>query len=107
MSYPILPRWTTDTLSMAAPKEQVSADDLNSLLKGRKFNQKPAPDVDMCPPVSDYDPVEMAELEEYCKKRGIVGINFNGMSPSAILRMLKSKVEGRHEAPLKRGILNG
>lgn len=107
MSYPSLPQWTTDRMAMAAPKEQVSADDLNNLLKGRRFGQKQAPDVDMCPSIPDYNPTEMAELEAYCKKRGIVGINFAGMNPTQVLRMLRARVEGRYEAPLQRGLING
>jgi len=105
-NYPTL-NWSTDTMAMAAPKEQVSASELNSLLKGRRFGQKQAADFDMCPPIPECDPEELRELEEYCKKRGIVGVNFNGMSPRAALNMLRGKVEGAHQAPTKKGLIYG
>ena len=34
----------------------------------------------------------MKELEEYCKKRGIIGINFMGKSPKQIMAMLSGKM---------------
>lgn len=99
--------WTTNTMAMATPKEQVSASDLDGLLKGRRFGQKQATEADMCPVMSECDPVELQELEDYCKKRGIVGVNFNGMSPRATLNMLRGKVEGTQRTQTKKGLLNG
>ena len=99
--------WTTDTMAMAAPKEQVSASELDGLLKGRKFNRKQEDAVDMFPTMPTCDPEELRELEEYCKKRGIVGVNFNGMSPRAALNMLRGKVEGMHKSQAKKGLLYG
>jgi hypothetical protein len=50
----------------------------------------------------------MKELEEFCKKRGIIGLNFNGMNPRAILNMLKGKTSDRSSInETKRGLLNG
>ena len=92
---------------MAAPKEQVSVSDLDSLLKGRKFGAKQEEPTDMCPTMPECDPEELRELEAYCKKRGIIGINFAGMSPKTILNMLRGKVEGQHHIPTKRGLIYG
>lgn len=94
-------------MALAAPKEQVSASDLSGLLKGRRFGQKQAAEVDMFPTISECDPLELKELEDYCKKRGIVGVNFNGMSPRAALNMLRGKAEGTQRPQLKKGLLNG
>lgn len=107
MNYPSFNQWTTDNLAMASPKDQVSASDLNSLLKGRRFNQTDVSGVDMCPSIPAYDPEEMRELEEYCKKKGIVGINFSGMSPRLALKMLKGRTEGIYTETTKKGILHG
>jgi hypothetical protein len=38
-----------------------------------------------------YPEEDIKELEEYCRQRGIIGVNFGKMSPSAILRMLRAK----------------
>lgn len=49
--------------------------------------------------VREYSPEEIQELEQYCKQRGIIGVNFGGMSPKTVLNMLKGKTgiptEGR------------
>ena len=99
--------WNTGNFAMAAPTEQVSASDLNSLLKGRRFDRKQETDVDMCPPLPECDPEELKELEDYCKKRGIVGVNFSGMSPRLALKMLKGKVEGAMHSANKKELLYG
>ena len=93
-------------------RPDLSADDINSLLKGRKFGNKQVEN-DQFPqnnfqPIEQYDSSEMKELEEFCQKRGIVGINFNGMRPSAVLRMLKAKTGDKSSInETKRGLLNG
>ena len=38
--------------------------------------------------VIQYDPSEVMELEEFCAKHGILGVNFGKMSPKATLSML-------------------
>ena len=91
--------WTTDMMAMAAPKEQVSASDLNGLLKGRRFGQNPtllSPDVpsNNFPLYNEFEQADMVELDEYCKKRGIIGLNLGNMAPRAALDMLRGKVEG-------------
>ena len=49
--------------------------------------------------IQEYNPEEVKELEEYCKQRGIIGVNFGGMSPRTVMNMLKGKTgiptEGR------------
>jgi hypothetical protein len=99
--------WNTGNFASAAPKEQVSASDLNALLKGRRFGRTDVPDFDMCPPAEHFDPNDMMELESYCKSRGIVGVNFTGMNPKSVLRMLKGRSEGIYTEPSKRSILHG
>jgi hypothetical protein len=42
--------------------------------------------------VVQYDPSEVTELEEFCAKYGILGVNFGKMSPRATLSMLKAKM---------------
>jgi hypothetical protein len=92
-SWPTMMTMNTSMLAPGKPPEEVSAVELNSLLKGRKFGVKKE-DVpfDMCPPSPLYDIEEMQELEQYCKTRGIIGVNLNGMNPRAILRMLKNRM---------------
>ena len=98
----------TMNTSMLAHGKYAPEVDVDSLLKGRKFGTKQeAKPFDMCPPLPNYDPQEMMELEDYCKKRGIVGVNFAGMSPNQILNMLRGKVEGKYAPTTKRGILHG
>lgn len=90
-------------------RDDISSADINSLLKGRSFGKKQedAP-FNIKPQVQEYSDEEMKELEEFCKKRGIIGLNFNGMNPRAILNMLKGKTSDRSSInETKRGLLNG
>lgn len=43
-------------------------------------------------PNIEHNPEDVKELEEFCKKYGILGVNFKNMNPKAILNMLKSKM---------------
>jgi hypothetical protein len=101
--------WNLDSFAMAAPKEQVSASDLNGLLKGRNFKKNAEVNTDMCPPsVMQYDAVEMNELEAYCRKHGIVGVGIGNMSPRATLKMLMAQRGDRSSInETKRVLLNG
>ena len=54
--------------------------------------------------IPQYSDEEIKELEEYCKSRGIIGVNFGNMSPRAVLNMLKEK-NGFHTEK-RRGILH-
>ena len=94
-------------------RPDLSADDINALLKGRTFGNKQVEN-DQFPqnniqPIEQYDSSEMKELEEFCQKRGIVGINFNGMRPSAVLRMLKAKTgfQQSEQQVSKKGLIHG
>lgn len=108
MNYPSFNQWTSDHLAVMAPKEHVSNSQLNDLLGGRKFGVKKEDfGSAIIPIVPECNPEELRELEEYCKKRGIVGVNFNGMSPRAVLNMLRGKVEGTHQPQAKKGLLHG
>lgn len=110
-SYPVYMRTMPFNLSMLrqpAPAEEVSQADLNALLGGRKFG-KPKEDYcqsDMNPVIPEYSEEEMQELQDFCRQRGIIGVNFNGMNPSTVLKMLKARM-GITEQTSKRGILNG
>ena len=102
--------WPTMTTAMIPPHkmpEEVSSADLNALLRGRKFGQPVdnTAQFDMCPPTEQYDPAELSELEEFCRKHGIIGINI-GKSPRQTLAMLKGRM-GIREQTVKRGLLNG
>lgn len=39
----------------------------------------------------NFDPSELKELEDFCKSRGIIGVNFGNMHPKQVLNMLRSK----------------
>lgn len=92
---------------LSRPRDEVSPTELNQLLRGRKFGQEEAlPPLDLTVPLVSYDEKDMRELEEFCQKRGIIGVNFNSMSPRAILNMLKGKM-GMTEQTTKKGLLNG
>lgn len=98
---------TTAMLSPHKRPEEVSSADLNSLLRGRRFgNKENEIPMEMNPAIPEYDETEMNELQEFCRQRGIIGVNFNGMRPSAVLQMLKGKM-GMAEQTVKRGLING
>lgn len=106
--------YTTMNLSALSPngkgRDEVSASDINSLLRGRNFKSAPAENkpFEMNPVIPQYSDEDMRELQEYCAKRGIIGVNFNGMNPQAVLRMLKSKMGERNEQQVsKKGMLYG
>ncbi len=106
MQYSTMPQMSTDMLSSLSPKSKVSDTELSGLLRGRKFNKpKSDGDFDMCPPIPSYEDSDMIELEQYCRSRGIVGVNFGSKSPREILNFLKGKTEGK--SVFKKGLLNG
>jgi hypothetical protein len=100
---------TFDTnMLLSVPKNEVGSDQINALLKGRTFSDKKDEfQVDMNPPIPEYDPKDMEELETYCRSRGIVGVNFQGRSPKAILSMLKGMRGESQTSQTKKGLLNG
>ena len=107
--------WPMMNTSMLAPHKAspaVSSADINSLLKGRSFGHQQSNEVkpfEMNPSIPDYNNADMQELQDYCSKRGIVGINFNGMRPSAVLRMLKAKTgfQQSEQQVSKKGLIHG
>ena len=50
--------------------------------------------------VVSYNKNDLEELEEFCKKYGIVGLNFGNINPRSTLKMLKSKM-GVIESPMQ------
>lgn len=91
--------------------DSVSSADIQSLLRGRSFgNQKQQAEkpFEMNPSIPEYNDADMNELQDYCSKRGILGVNFNGRDPKSILRMLKSRMGDRSSInETKKGLLNG
>lgn len=99
--------WNTMNMNALLPrgksKDEVSMSDINALLKGRSYNQEPL-SYDQIP---QYDGNDMKELQEYCQKHGILGVNFGNRNPRAVLQMLKARMGERSEPINKRGLLNG
>lgn len=94
---------------MGHNNDSVSMSDINSLLRGRSFgmskmDEKP---YEMNPPIPEYNEDDMKELQEYCQQRGILGVNFGGRNPKAVLQMLKARMGERNEPIVKKGLLNG
>jgi hypothetical protein len=91
--------------------DSVSSADIQSLLRGKSFgHQKQQEDkpFEMNPTIPDYNDADMQELQDYCTKRGILGVNFNGRDPKSILKMLKARMGDRTSInETKRGLLNG
>jgi hypothetical protein len=91
--------------------DSVSSADIQSLLKGRSFGHQQNNEVkpfEMNPSIPDYNNADMQELQDYCTKRGILGVNFNGRDPKSILRMLKARMGDRYSInETKKGLLNG
>jgi hypothetical protein len=95
--------------AMGHSNDSVSMSDINSLLRGRNFgmskmDEKP---YEMNPPIPEYNEDDMKELQEYCAKRGIIGVNFGGRNPKAVLQMLKARMGEHNQAVIKKGLLNG
>ena len=106
--------WPMMNTSMLAPHKAspaVSSADIQSLLRGRSFgNQKQQAEkpFEMNPSIPEYNDADMNELQDYCSKRGILGVNFNGCDPKSILRMLKARMGDRSSInETKRGLLHG
>ena len=100
--------YTTMNLPPLVPngkgRDEVSASDINSLLRGKKFAPKSE---ETLPSIPEYNEDDMRELQEYCAKRGILGVNFGNRNPKAVLQMLKARMGERSEPTIKRGLLNG
>ena len=106
--------WPMMNTSMLAPHKAspaVSSADIQSLLRGRSFGhqkQQAEKPFEMNPSIPEYNDADMNELQDYCSKRGILGVNFNGRDPKSILRMLKARMGDRTSInETKKGLLNG
>lgn len=100
--------WTTLSMNqLFRPKDEVSPDQLNNLLRGKKFSTHSNVEMGNDPRTVEYSPDEIKALEDYCKKRGIVGVNFGNMSPHSILAMIGGKSYNEVNTISKKGLLNG
>lgn len=72
------------------------------ILLQKKFNQTNPSEI----PTISYNEDDIKELEEFCKKHGILGVNFKNMNPKSVLNMLKNKI-GIREEKSNRMVLNG
>lgn len=103
-TFPTLPM----SLNMNQPAaNEVGEDQLNSLLGNRRFGRKQKDANDTFPSVEEYDSDTVRELQEFCQQKGIVGINFGRMSPSAALTMLKGRYREDCTQKSKKGLLHG
>lgn len=62
-----------------------NSDPIHSMFVKRKQQS------DVLPEIIPHNEKDVAELHEFCKSHGIVGVNFGNMSPKAALAMLKSR----------------
>ena len=104
--------WPMMNTSMLAPHKAspaVSSADIQSLLRGKSFGNKSTEDkpFEMNPSIPEYSEDDVRELQEYCQKRGIIGVNFGNRNPKAVLQMLKARMGERSEPISKRGLING
>jgi hypothetical protein len=93
--------WSTMNMNTLLPRgksrDEVSLSDINALLKNRSYNQE----------ISEYNADDMHELQEYCQKHGILGVNFGNRNPKAVLQMLKARMGERNNYVSKKGIIYG
>jgi hypothetical protein len=99
--------WPVLNTSMLRPngkgKDEVSADDINKLLKGRSFEQAPLSHQE----IPEYNKEDILALEQFCKDNGILGVNFGRMNPRAALNMLKGKMGYKEQFSPKKEVLHG
>ena len=65
----------------------------NQMMMNKKRGIESEPDL---PTVQDYPQEIIQQIEDYCRKMGIVGFNYGRMNPYAALRMLKTHVGADH-----------
>jgi hypothetical protein len=61
-------------------------------------------------PIQEYDPNDLYELEQFCRKHNIIGFNTGKMNPKFALQFLKQKMGIKTETPTvesKKQILSG
>jgi len=60
------------------------------------------------PPTQQFDEKDIKELEDFCKKMGVLGFGCGTMHPKAALRMLKARMGIQDTPPIvenKKGLL--
>ena len=99
--------WPVLNTSMLRPngkgKDEVSAADINKLLKGRSFEQTPLSHQN----VTEYNKEDILALEQFCKDNGILGVNFGKMNPRAALNMLKGRMGYKEQSISRKEVLYG
>lgn len=68
--------------------DKISPDQINNLLRGKKINGE-----EKIEPTSVYNENDIKELQDYCQRMNIIGMNFGNRDPREILRMLKGRLE--------------
>ena len=68
--------------------DKVGADKINNLLRGKKISGE-----EKLEPQKFYNEDAVKELQDYCQRMNIMGINFGNRDPREILRMLKGRLE--------------
>jgi hypothetical protein len=63
----------------------INADMIRSMMVRRNQSSE-------FPEIVQYDQSDILELEEFCSKHGILGVNFGRMSPRSTLNMLKARM---------------
>ena len=85
--------------AMALKKQQANGyDPIHAAMVKRKQRIDNGEELEL-PPKEEYKNEDIKALEEFCKKHGIMAMNFGNIPPSSALRMLKSKM-GIQEAPV-------
>jgi hypothetical protein len=77
-------------MSMQRPTATTVPDFDPVALMMKKKQQQDNPQL---PPTLDYNVDDVYELEEFCRKHNIIGVNCGRMSPKSALRMLKSRMD--------------
>lgn len=68
--------------------DKVSPDQLNLLLNKTKISSD-----EFIPSEKTYNQSDVKELEDYCTRMNILGVNFGNRDPREVLRMLKGRLE--------------
>lgn len=93
--------FSTNSMTSFGSFDKVPEAQLNSLLRHRITT-------DNVTSVEEYDAEATKELNDYCKKRGILGMNLGHMNPRAALQFLKNQLGDK--SPMlkesKRGLLH-
>jgi len=75
--------------------------DISKLFKKKTGEEQPSP-------IQQFDEKDIKELEDFCKKMGVLGFGCGTMHPKAALRMLKARMGIQDTPPIvenKKGLL--